>query len=183
MKIFDIVEGKVVINPHELAIPAFKELYETDKSKDKHNALDAIRYIVFMYKWDSPYASYTDELERSKVLKKEIYKDERYTLDTLTEKAIEAFRRFQYTFTLQFLEANLHGAKKLMESYYNIDWEAEDRSGKSKYSSKDVASNIEKAGGIIKSLYALQEQVKREQLDKSVSRGGSEINYFEIPKR
>ena len=67
--------------------------------------------------------------------------------------------------------------------YYNIDWELEDKSGKSKYSSKDVASNIEKAGGIIKSLYALQEQVKREQLDKSVSRGGSEINYFEIPKR
>lgn len=183
MKIFDIVDGKVVVNPYELAIPAFKDLYEADKSKDKHNALDAIRYIVFMYKWDSPYSSYTEEDERSRVLKKEIFKNESYTLDTLTEKAIDAFKRFQYTFTLQFLEANLHGAKKLMESYYNINWEEEDKSGKAKYSSKDVASNIEKAGGIIKSLYTLQEQVKREQLDKSVSRGGSEINYFEIPKR
>lgn len=54
MKLADIIGGKVVIHPDMLAIPIFRELWESDKD-DKEYATKVISYIVLNNKWDSPY--------------------------------------------------------------------------------------------------------------------------------
>lgn len=180
-KIFDIVDGKVQINANELSIPVFKKIYDSDKDKEKINAFNKISYIMFVYKWDSPYASYIDFETREKIVKKDIFGDENWEPDTLTKEAIARFKDFQNTFSLQFLEQNMTGAKKLMSFYNLINWEDEDKSGKFKYSSRDLAANLKEAGNILKSLEALKEQVRREELETSSIRGGGEINIYEDP--
>jgi hypothetical protein len=178
-KIFDIVDGKVQINALELAIPPFKKIYDADKSKEKAEAFKKISYIVFVYKWNSPYASYIDFETRNKIVKKDLFGDENWQPDALTKEAIVRYRDFQNNFSLQFLEQNMTGAKKLMEFYTLVNWEEEDKAGKFKYSSRDLASNLKEAGNILKSLESLKEQVRREELETSSIRGGSQINTYE----
>lgn len=181
-KIFDLVDGNVVITADALTIPAFELLWNNDKTKGKETATKLIKYIVLMYKWDSPYSSYIDEIQRHKKLAQEMFNDEKWQPNDITKNAIEMYKRFQDTFSLQFLEANMYGAKKLMEYYYFVNWEEEDKMGKPKYSNTALAANLEKAGGIIKSISTLIEQVKKEQMGPEKSRGGAEISYFERVK-
>jgi len=179
MKIFDIQDGKVILNADELSIPAFKKIYESDKTKDKSHAYSKIAYIIFMYKWDSPYMSILDDAERMYVLKEELFNNSLYELDDLMLNAVDIYKKFQHTFSLQFLEDNMLGASKLMEYYRLIAWNEVDKAGRPIYSSRDLAANLEKAGGILKSLHTLREQVRREELENTRIKGGNEIGSYE----
>lgn len=181
MKIFDIVDGKVVINSTELAIPVFKKIYDDDKSKEKINAFNKISYIIFMYKWDSPYASYLNDEVRDKIIKKDVFGDENYKLDELTKVAIDRYKDFLNTLSVQYLQNNIDSIKKVMDFNNRVNWEETDKMGKFLYSVKDLQSNIEKAGNTIKSLQTLIEQVRKEELETSRIRGGSEVNLYEDP--
>jgi hypothetical protein len=132
-----------------------------------------------MYKWDSPYMSYIDEEVRDRIIKKDVFGKEDYKLDDQIIQAIQRYRDFQHTFSLQFLEQNVEGAKKLMNFYKRIDWDETDKSGKPIYSSRDLAANLEKAGGILKSLESLKEQVRREELETSRVKGGNIVDLYE----
>jgi hypothetical protein len=180
-KIFDIIDGKVQINAEELSIPVFKKIYDNDKSKEKLDAFNKISYVIFMYKWDSPYAAYIDTETRNRIIKKDIFGDENWEPDQVVKEAIKRYTDFLYTFSLRFLDQNMLGAKKLMEFYELVNWEEVDKTGKFKYSARDLASNLKEAGNILKSLESLKEQVRKEELETTNIRGGSEINLYEDP--
>lgn len=179
MKLFDIVEGKVVINADELSIPVFKKIYDSDKTKDKQVAFNKISYIVFMYKWDSPYAVYLDDTYRDKIIKKDIFGDEKYKLDDLTIEAISRYKDFTNSLSIQFLQNNINNIKKIMLFNDMVNWDDTDKMGKLLYSVKDLQNNTEKAGSTLKSLVSLMEQVKKEELQISKTRGGNEVNLYE----
>jgi hypothetical protein len=176
---FDIVDGKVVMNPEDLAIPPFKKIYDSDKSKDKEIAFKKISYIIFMYRWKSPYASLLDEDLRSRVIKKDLFDNEEYELDTLMKDAIERYKQFIYTFSLQFLDQNMLGAKKLMQFYEMINWDDTDKSGKFLYSDRNLAANLKEAGNILRSLESLKDQVRKEELETTKIKGGNEVGLYE----
>jgi hypothetical protein len=177
-KLFDIVDGKVVLDASELSLPSFKKIYESDKSKDKVDSFNKISYIVFMYKWDSPYMSIIDEETRSNKLKSQLF-NTNWELDKQVTNAIEDYKLFQHTWSLQFLEDNILGATKLMDYYRRVNWDETDKMGKPIYSSRDLAANLEKAGGILKSLHSLKEQVKKEELESNRVKGGSALGSYE----
>lgn len=179
MKLFDIVDGNVVINAEELAIPAFKKIYDSDKSKTKDEAFKKISFIIFMYKWDSPYMSTIGEMERERIIKQELFNDEKWKPDVLVTEAIKRYKEFQHTFSLQFLENNMIGAKKLMDYYELVNWDDMDKNGKPVFSSRDLAANLEKAGAILRSLDMLKEKVRKEELESNKIRGGNEIGSYE----
>lgn len=181
MKLFDIIDGKVVLNADELSIPVFKKIYESDKSKDKIDSFNKISYIIFMYKWDSPYMSYINEEVRDKIIKGDIFGNEDYKLDPITIQAVERYKEFRHTFSLQFLERNMLGAKKLMEFYEMINWDDKDRTGKFIYSDRNLVANLKEAGNILKSLESLKEQVRKEELEPNKVRGGNQIELYEDP--
>lgn len=56
---FDIKGDKITLNTEDLAIPPFKEHY--NNAKDKSLALKEIEYIVWLYKWNTPYEAYPAE--------------------------------------------------------------------------------------------------------------------------
>ena len=67
-RLFDIVNGKVIMNPTAIWIPEFKTLWDRDKTKYKSKAVNEISYIVFMYGFHSPYAAYSEEEKEKKIL-------------------------------------------------------------------------------------------------------------------
>ena len=44
----------------------------------------------------------------------------------------------------------------------------------------EVIRNIEKLGNAVKSLYSLEKQVQKEQLESATIRGGNELGMYEV---
>lgn len=53
---FDIKGDKISLNTEDLAIPPFRDHY--NGAKDKAEALKEIEYVVWLYKWNTPYEAY-----------------------------------------------------------------------------------------------------------------------------
>jgi len=56
---FDIKGNKLSLATEDLAIPPFREHY--NKATDKSLAVKEIEYIVWLYKWNTPYEAYPIE--------------------------------------------------------------------------------------------------------------------------
>ena len=53
---FDIKGNKISLATEDLAIPPFRDYY--NNAKDKSLAVKEIEYIVWLYKWNTPYEAY-----------------------------------------------------------------------------------------------------------------------------
>lgn len=73
---FDIKGNKISLSTEDLAIPPFKQHY--NDAEDKSLALKEIEYIVWLYKWNSPYTAYPEQ-ERAQRVAKDVFEDEKYT--------------------------------------------------------------------------------------------------------
>jgi hypothetical protein len=85
---FDIRGNKILLNTDDLAIPPFKNYY--NEAKDKSLALKEIEYIVWLYKWNTPYEAYPEN-KRASIVGKDVFNDENYKP---TEKVKELIKRF-----------------------------------------------------------------------------------------
>jgi len=104
-QVFDIVGGEVVLTPEGLAVPAFKRLWDNDKSKDKKTALDEIKYVVFLVDpIKSPYKD-IDELIKESTIRADIFKDSGWEPNQDVIDAVEKFTELRYTTTLKVLRA------------------------------------------------------------------------------
>lgn len=72
---FDIKGDKISLSPEDLAIPPFRDHY--NEATDKSLALKEIEYIVWLYKWNSPYEAYPLD-KRASVVAKDVFKDDKY---------------------------------------------------------------------------------------------------------
>lgn len=75
---FDIKGDKIVLSTEDLAIPPFKEHY--NNAKDKTQALKEIEYVIWLYKWNTPYEAYPEK-ERASRVGKDVFGSETWTAD------------------------------------------------------------------------------------------------------
>ena len=80
----------------------------------------------------------------------------------------------------------LLGAKKAAEElakwFEQIDFSLVDAYGKPVFSARELSSNLKEVGNIVKSLGQLEEMVRQEQIEKTMTRGGSDIGMYEIKR-
>jgi len=181
MKLFDIRGEEVILNAQVLGIPAFKDLYERDKTKGKKVAYKEISYVTFLCDntTDNMYRGY-DESDRERILKRDFIRDKNWKPDKLILDAIKKFKELQRTATSKLYESALNGANKLAGYFTNVNFDDLDEDGKPLHSAKELAQNLSAVGNIVKSLKQLEAVVRQEQQDASVARGGNIINEFEI---
>ena len=183
MKLFDIINGKVVMNPQVLAMPEFKYLWDRDEDIDKDKAVKEISYVVFLCdeSLTNPYRAYK-EGDRRDVLLRDFIKDKRWKPDKHIEAAITKFMEATQTTNSRLLKSAKNAAEKLAGYLDMIDFNEVDKDGKYLYSAKELASNLAAVGNIVKSLHQLEEMVKKEQLETNTVRGGGEIGFYELPR-
>jgi len=168
MELFDIEAGKVTLDPNILYIPEFKAIWDRDKTKDKPRATAEIAYVTYLCNFSSknPYNSYSDKDKEEKVRVDTIKKDP----DKLIKKAMDKYKEMQQTVTSRLLVAAKVAANVLAEYFEQA--KAEDAT--------EIIRNIEKLGNAVKSLYSLEIQVQKEQLESREIRGGKELGMYEI---
>ena len=75
---FDIQGNKIILSTNDLAIPPFKDYY--NNSTNKELALKEIEYIIWLYRWNTPYEAYPEN-ERSSRVAKDVFKDDNYVMN------------------------------------------------------------------------------------------------------
>ena len=182
MKLFDLVGTKVVISADALAIPPFNELW--DSEKDKSKAEKYIKFIVLLYKFDSPYVTGYAPTERERVLKQDLFGDPTIEIPKKIYNLGQRYLEFQRTPSSRLLEAANEGIEYLIEEYHSL---AEkrllvDKLGKPIVTPEQVGKWLAQLGSAVKNRDLLLKQVQSEQVDTGKVRGGSAIGSFELPK-
>lgn len=100
---FDIKGNKVVLSADYLATPPFKDYF--NRAEDKQKALKEIEFIVWRYKWDTPYNAYPEK-ERTKRVAVDIFGDSNYTPSEELKQLAIRFNEFQETPSTRLLQAS-----------------------------------------------------------------------------
>ncbi len=170
MELFDIEAGKIILNPNSLYVPEFRKIWDRDKTVGKHKAMDEIAYVTFLCSYNSknPYNAYSHVIKETKVRKDTIDREP----DKLIKDAILRYRELQKTASSKLVE-NAIKAADVLADYFG---------GVKKEDAGEIIRNMERLGGVVKTLESLKNQLRKEQLEAASVRGGAEIGPYEIPK-
>lgn len=171
---FDIKGDKISLNTQDLAVPPFKEHY--NKAKDKSQALKEIEYVVWLYKWNTPYEAYPADT-RASIVAKDIFQDEKYVPDADVQELIKRFNEFQETPGTRLLSASQTAAEGLIAALNDYSQGNMDIDTAIK-----VTRILKDVGSIVKSLDIAMKQAKAEQLETGRVKGGGIIGRYEIPR-
>lgn len=182
MKIYDIQGDKVIFTPEFLAVPKFNAIWRRDRTKAKSRAIRELSYIVFLCDntIHNPYGGYS-ETAREDILKEDFMGKVEWEPDEVVKEAVSKLRKLLETSSSRLVASAMIAADKLNDYYRNVDLNALDSNGKPLFSAKELQASIKDLSGTIKSLYGLKEQLRKEQLDSNIARGGFDIGDFELP--
>lgn len=168
---FDIQGNKVSLNAEDLAIPPFKDHF--NNATDKQQALREIEFIVWRYKWNTPYEAYPED-ERTQRVAKDVFKVENYTPTAEVQELAKRFVEFQETPGTRLLSASQTAAEGLVKTLKEYSREAMDIDTAIK-----VTKILKDVGNMVKSLDIAMKQARAEQLETGRVKGGGVIGLYE----
>ena len=168
---FDIKGDKISLDKESLAIPPFKDHY--NNAQDKAQALKEIEFVVWRYKWNTPYEAYPEN-ERTRRVAKDVFKDEKYTPSPEVIELARRFNEFQETPGTRLLAASQTAAEGLIIALNDYSSGLMDIDTAIK-----VTRILKDVGNIVKSLDIAMKQAKAEQLESGRVKGGGVIGLYE----
>lgn len=169
---FDIRGNKIILNTDDLAIPPFKNHYNS--ATDKQQALKEIEFVIWRYKWNTPYEAYPEN-ERTQRVAKDIFENEKYTPTAEVQELAKRFNEFQETPGTRLLSASQTAAEGLIKALNDYSTGSMDIDTAIK-----VTRILKDVGNIVKSLDVAMKQAKAEQLETGRVKGGGTIGLYEI---
>ena len=174
MRILELNNNTVQINPECLIIPEFKKLWDRDTSKNKSVAIKEITWIYFMGDYKSIYQSYEPSL-RQDIINDDIFEDKGYKPDKPVNDALKRYEEFQMTPSLRLLKSVRKAQEETSNYFDGVDWDERDKMGKPVYDITKVTNAMGTISKIVEGLDKLEERIKKEQLtDNKVRAGGTE---------
>lgn len=171
---FDIIGSKIRINVDDLAIPPFKDYY--NNAKNKSQALKEIEYVIWLYKWNTPYEAYPENERASKVAKDVLNVDSYEPNDDL-KQLIVRFKELQETTGTRLLKASQRAAEGIIDTlnaYGSTEMDID--------TAIKVSRVLKDVGSTVKSLDIAMKQAKAEQLETGRIKGGGTIGLYELPR-
>ena len=168
---FDIQGDKIKLSTDDLAIPPFKDHYNS--AKDKQLALKEIEYVIWLHKWNTPYEAYPIN-ERPFVVAKDVFKNDKYTPSDDVKELEKRFIEFQETPGTRLLGASQTAAEGLITALNDYSKGLMDIDTAIK-----VTRILKDVGNIVKSLDIAMKQAKAEQAEAGRVKGGGIIGLYE----
>lgn len=168
---FDIVGNKIVLSTDDLAIPPFKDHF--NKAEDKSFAKKEIEFVIWRYRWNTPYEAYPEK-DRTKKVAIDVFKDENYSPSEEVKELAKRFLEFQETPGTRLLASSNAAAEGLIDAL-NAYSGAMDIDTAIK-----VTRILKDVGNIVKSLDMATKQAKAEQMETGRVKGGGQIGLYEM---
>lgn len=151
---FDIQGDRIKLSTEDLAIPPFKDHYNS--AKDKQQALKEIEYVIWLHRWNTPYTAYPMS-QRPSVVAKDVFKDENYKPSEAVQNLEKRFNEFQETPGTRLLSASQTAAEGLIAALNDYSKGLMDIDTAIK-----VTRILKDVGNIVKSLDIAMKQAKTE---------------------
>jgi hypothetical protein len=113
--LFKWENNEVVVAPEALAIQAFKNIWDADKSKGKARAMNTLSLLYFTHDPRSEYLLYDDEKERVKMIKEHLGIEGAIEKDKLFMAAVPVYVSLTRTKSSELLKANTNALNSVKE--------------------------------------------------------------------
>lgn len=181
---FDIEGDKIKLSANAMAIPPFNDYYS--QAKDKSLALKEIEYVVWLYKWNTPYKAYPPQ-ERAGKVSKDVFKVDNFTPSIDLQHLIIRFNEFQYTPLIRLYSAAEDGLEYLISTLEQLKTSTLSSDELTLEEKLKVATQVSKLLKDVeptsKSLDSAKKRAMAEQLETGRVKGGGQIGLYEMPRR
>jgi len=181
MRLFEIVDFEVVVNPVAYTLAPFKAVLDKYSKKDKEYVNSEMAYIYYFSDWTSDYSSETDKDKRKENILSEVFTADssKLKIDSVTDDAIAFYEEKQQTLSM-LLYIDAKGAiNKIREYFRAVDLMAMDKNDKPIYDISKLTTTIEKSASLVAKMAELEDAIKKEKQASSKIRGVDSIGLFE----
>jgi len=170
VKIIDLVDSKIIVAPECLVIEPFKSIWEKDKSKDKTQAFNMIKYTWYYASFKSPFFQHSNS-DKHKLIVDHILKEPKFKMTQDLLDCINMYDKIHTTPAMRLFRAVQESINKMEEFFKNVEYD------------EDSITKIQKA---IIDMPKMQEAVQaaldncaKEQSKGDRVRGGATVGLFE----
>ena len=178
MKLVRINNYKLEVEDELLLLKPFKDVYKSDKSKDKIKFFDFLTIVYYTYDPRSDYNYITNEEERLK----EVCESNGLEVPKFTQKeseCIELYKQLTTTISSALLKSTRVAIGKVQEFLENIDMNATDDKGRMLFPINTVTAAIKQIPSLVKEVMEAEKMVSKEIEEAGRARGGNNKKLME----
>lgn len=179
MKLFKFEEYRLKISEEALAIKAFRDIWERDKSPVKSKAIQELSYIYFFCDPRSDYMFLVDEETRSAKIKEQEGLSNKWKPDKLILEAMDVYKYLTTSTGTLLLQDTRELIDKMRKQLKEIDLSKTDDKGKPIYTLNMVTATIKLIPGLLRDLSEAEKAVNAEVEEASEARGEAVKHLFE----
>lgn len=173
----NIEDNRVVPDPHTLIVPAFKHIWDNDKTKHKDKALKLFAYIYFKNDLKSDYRKSLSGKDLEVQIKKDLFEDEKYKIPKYVEKAEEIYVNLQMTKSMKLL-LSAESAIEQITKYFN-EFKVDSIKEKKDEIVTKVMNNLNKVDTLVNNVQLAKKRVSDELM--SAKSNKRQLGEFEMP--
>ena len=164
--------------PEILLVKEFADLLKRDKSKTKDRVTRELTYIYLAIDWKSPYNQYSEHDRHDEAIADSGLTENEFN-DPVFREACRKYRRLQDSNkSIKLLEAAKRAADQFIDYFDTIvDLNERDQNGKPIFTAEKVMKEMATLHKVHEELVTLEEQVKKELTEQSVTRAGVDEGF------
>lgn len=170
MKIFNLREYNVIVEPEVLLVPEFKAVWDKDKTKHKEEAYKWFSYIYMTCDIASPYSNLPHH-KRELEIKKAILRDEKIKIPDYIEVARKKYIELSELPTQRLLDTVNFKLDEIDSYLRNTEFNEDNADTQNKI--------MERIAKYIGQREVLEDAVSKEKSKGTVRRGGKSTRLFE----
>lgn len=173
MRLVRVENYQVIFEDELLLLKPFRQLYKSDKNRDKKGFMDFLTIIYFTYDPRSDYSYIVNEEERLK----EVCESNGIDVPKFTElqnTCIALYKQLTTTISQELLRSTKVAINKVREFLETIDLTATDDKGKPIYTISSVTTAIKQIPQLAKDVMDAEKAVAKEIQEQGNARGGND---------
>ena len=172
MKLVRVENFQVTFEEELLLLKPFRQLYKSDKNRDKRGFMDFLTIVYYTYDPRSDDSYIVDEEERLKEVcitnGIEVPK-----FSVLQEECIELYKQLTTTISQELLRSTKVAINKVRDFLENVNLNATDDKGKPIYTINSVTAAIRQIPQLAKDVMDAEKAVAKEIQEQGTARGGN----------
>lgn len=172
MKLVKIENYQIVFDEELLLLKPFRQLYKSDKNRDKRGFMDFLTIVYYTYDPRSDYSYIVEEDARLK----EVCITNGLEIPKFTDLqkiCIELYKKLTTTISQELLRSTKIAIDKVRTFLETIDLTATDDKGKPIYTINSVTTAIKQIPQLAKDVMDAEKAVEKELEDMGTARGGN----------
>lgn len=173
MKLVRVENYQIQFDDELLLLKPFRQLYRSDKNRDKRGFMDFLTIVYYTYDPRSDYSYIVDENKRLE----EVCDTNGIELKAFTDlqkECIALYKKLTTTISQELLRSTKVAIDKVREFLENVDLTATDDKGKPIYTINSVTTAIRQIPQLAKDVRDAEKAVAKEIQEQGTARGGND---------